>query len=90
LWKEDIRDRPVTVILAGRDSVIDAKAIRAYLLGSDSWALETTDLMDLRRKDDGLDVIWFEDMDYGQVFDKKRTRSRLVEVVWTFCKEYRT
>ncbi|KAJ3453764.1 hypothetical protein MRS44_018396 [Fusarium solani] len=87
LWKEDIQDRPVTVVLAGRDSVIDTKAIRAYLLGSDNWALETTDLMDLGRKDDGLDVIWFQDLDHGQVFDEKRTRSRLVEIVWTFCKQ---
>ncbi|RMJ13501.1 hypothetical protein CDV36_006850 [Fusarium kuroshium] len=86
LWKEDIQDRPVTVVLAGRDSVIDTKSIRAYLLGSGNWALETTDLMDLGRKDDGLDVIWFQDLDHGQVFDEKRTRSRLVEIVWTFCR----
>ncbi|KAH7200779.1 hypothetical protein BKA60DRAFT_658606 [Fusarium oxysporum] len=77
LWKEDIRDHPVTVVLAGRDSVIDTKAIRAYLLGSDNWILETTDLMDLGQKD----------LDHGQVFDEKRTRSSLVEIVWTFCKK---
>ncbi|UPK96655.1 hypothetical protein LCI18_007590 [Fusarium solani-melongenae] len=47
------------------DSVIDTKSIRAYLLGSDNWALETTDLMDLGRKDDGLDVIWFQDLGHG-------------------------
>ncbi|KAH6871131.1 hypothetical protein B0T10DRAFT_523209 [Thelonectria olida] len=87
LWKEDIQDRPVTVVLAGRDSVIDTKTIRAYLMGSDNWALEPTDLMDLGRKDDGLDVIWFQDLDHGQVFDEKRTRRRLVEIVWTFCKQ---
>ncbi|WKT54124.1 hypothetical protein QSH57_004708 [Fusarium oxysporum f. sp. vasinfectum] len=87
LWKEDIRDHPVTVVLAGRDSVIDTKAIRAYLLGSDNWILETTDLMDLGQKGDRLDVIWFQDLDHGQVFDEKRTRSSLVEIVWTFCKK---
>jgi hypothetical protein len=87
LWKEDIRDHPVTVALAGRDSVIDTKAIRAYLLGSDNWTLETTDLMDLGQNGDGLDVIWFQDLDHGQVFDEKRTRSSLVEIVWTLCKK---
>ncbi|KAF4447316.1 hypothetical protein F53441_9140 [Fusarium austroafricanum] len=87
LWKEDIRDHPVTVVLAGRDSVIDAGAIRAYLLGSDNWTLETTDLRDLGQKGDRLDVIWFQDLDHGQVFDEKRTRSSLVEIVWTFCKK---
>jgi hypothetical protein len=87
LWKEDIRDHPVTVVLAGRDSVIDTKAIRAYLLGSDNWTLETTDLRDFGQKGDRLDVVWFEDLDHGQVFDEKRTRSSLVEIVWTFCKK---
>jgi len=72
LWKEDIRDHPVTVALAGRDSVIDTKAIRAYLLGQNG---------------NGLDVIWFQDLDHGQVFDEKRTRSSLVEIVWTLCKK---
>jgi hypothetical protein len=43
--------------------------------------------MDLGQKDDRLDVIWFEDLDHGQVFDEKRTRSSLVEIVWTFGKE---
>jgi pimeloyl-ACP methyl ester carboxylesterase len=85
LWKEDIQDRPVAVVLAGRDSVIDTKAIRAYLLGSENWTLETMDLMDLGRKDDRLDVIWFQDLDHGQIFDQKRTRSSLLEIVWTFC-----
>ncbi|KAJ0126705.1 Uncharacterized protein HZ326_30188 [Fusarium oxysporum f. sp. albedinis] len=58
LWKEDIRDHPVTVVLARRDGGIDTKAIRAHLLRSDNWALETTDLIDLGRKDDRLYVIW--------------------------------
>jgi hypothetical protein len=77
----------VTVALAGRDSVIDTKAIRAYLLGSDNWTLETTDLMELGKKGDRLDVTWFQNMDHGQVFDEKRTRSSLVEIVRTFCKK---
>ncbi|CEI67841.1 unnamed protein product [Fusarium venenatum] len=87
LWKEDIQDRPATVVLAGRDCVIDTKTIRAYLLGLDKWALVTTDLMDRGRKDEGLDVIWFQDLDHGQVFDEKRTRSSLVKVIWNLCKQ---
>jgi hypothetical protein len=75
------------VVLAGRDCVIDTKTIRAYLLGLDKWALVTTDLMDRGRKDEGLDVIWFQDLDHGQVFDEKRTRSSLVKVIWNLCKQ---
>jgi hypothetical protein len=85
LWKEDIQDRPAAVVLAGRDSVIDTRAIRAYLLGSENWVLEKADKSNLERKNDKMNVIWFEDLDHGQVFDEKKTRSGLVEIVRTFC-----
>lgn len=76
----------VAVVLAGRDSVIDAKTIGAYLTGSVGWTLDTWSWKDGVWKGDGLDVWWFQDLDHGQVFDEKRTRSRLVQVVKRFCK----
>ncbi|KLO83816.1 uncharacterized protein LW93_600 [Fusarium fujikuroi] len=87
LWKEDLQDRPVAVALASRDSIIDTKSIRAYLVGSKDWAQspnkETGEIL----SDGKLDVIWFEDLDHGQAFDHKTTRLRLVETVRAFCKE---
>ena len=80
----------MTVVLAGRDSVIDTKAIRAYLLGSDNWTLETTDVIDFGQNGDELDVVWFQDLDHGEVFNEKSTRSSLVKIVWTLCKKYKT
>lgn len=87
LWKEDLQDRPVAVALASRDSIIDTKSIRAYLVGSKDWAQspnkETGEIL----SDGKLDVIWFEELDHGQAFDHKTTRLRLVETVRAFCKE---
>ena len=80
----------MTVVLAGRDSVIDTKAIRAYLLGSDNWTLETTDVIDFGQNGDELDVVWFQDLDHGEVFNEKSTRSSLVKIVWTLCKKHKT
>ncbi|KAJ3542277.1 hypothetical protein NM208_g4188 [Fusarium decemcellulare] len=41
LWKEDIRDHRVAVVLAGRDVIVDTNTIGAYLTGKDDWSLET-------------------------------------------------
>jgi hypothetical protein len=73
------------VVLAGKDSVIDTRAIRAYLLGSESWASEQVESSDPSKKSGQMDVVWFEDLDHGQVFDHKKTRNSVVEIVQMFC-----
>lgn len=77
----------MAVALASRDSIIDTKSIRAYLVGSKNWAQspnkETGEIL----SDGKLDVIWFEELDHGQAFDYKTTRLRLVETIRAFCKE---
>ncbi|KIL87061.1 hypothetical protein FAVG1_09615 [Fusarium avenaceum] len=85
LWKEDIQDRPAAVVLAGRDSVIDTRAIRAYLQGSESWASEKVDVSNPSSKSGQMDVVWFEDFDHGQVFDHKKTRNSVVKIIRKFC-----
>lgn len=32
-----------------------------------------------------MEILWFEYLDHGQVFDKRATRVRLVEVVQKYC-----
>ncbi|KAI7722968.1 hypothetical protein KC353_g20 [Hortaea werneckii] len=36
-------------------------------------------------KGKGLEVLWFEHLDHGQVFDRKTTMARLAEVVQNYC-----
>ncbi|KAH7120191.1 hypothetical protein B0J13DRAFT_649674 [Dactylonectria estremocensis] len=74
LWKEDIQGHRASVMLAGSDIVIDTKTIGAH------WE-------DGIWKGDGLDVVWFQDLDHGQVFDKRSRRGRLVDIVRRFCVE---
>ena len=87
LWKEDIHGHRVTVVLAGRDIVIDSKVIRAYLTGSADGALEAGGAEGEVWEGDGVEVGWFPNLDHGQVFDKKRPRSRLVQIVRRFCEQ---
>ncbi|KAH7118145.1 hypothetical protein B0J13DRAFT_532965 [Dactylonectria estremocensis] len=87
LWKEDIQGHRVTVVLASSDIVVNTKAIGAYLTGADDWILETSHWEDGIWKGNGLDVLWFQDLDHGQVFDTRRMRGRLVNIVRRFCVE---
>ncbi|KAB5518707.1 hypothetical protein GE09DRAFT_1208261 [Coniochaeta sp. 2T2.1] len=81
LWKEDIQNHQVAVALAGKDLIVDTKAIGAYLTGANDWTLETGGWKDGVLKGIGLNVLWFQELDHGQVFDRKRARMKLVEVV---------
>ncbi|MCJ1358971.1 MAG: hypothetical protein MMC33_008971 [Icmadophila ericetorum] len=36
-------------------------------------------------KGKGLDILWFEDLDHAQVFDSKRNRRKLVDIVRAYC-----
>ncbi|CAI6089270.1 unnamed protein product [Clonostachys chloroleuca] len=87
LWKEDIQSRRVSVALAGRDIVTNAEIIRAYLTSSDDWFTATGGRADGLWRGDCLDVLWFQDLDHGQAFDEKETRSRLIQVAKDLCRE---
>lgn len=81
LWKEDIQGHSVSVVLSGRDSIIDAKVIGAYLTGAPDGGLDTERWKDGVWKGGLLEVLWFPDLDHGQAFDGKKARRRLVDVV---------
>lgn len=80
LWKEDLTDRKVTVVLCGRDLIVDTKTVRAYLAGEGKWE-------DTLRTSNNLDVLWFEGIDHAQVFDKMVDRKRLISVLRRYCNE---
>lgn len=67
--------------------MVDTKVIMAYLMGSDSWSSGDDIKGDTVWRDDELEVLWFGDLDHGQVFTKKSTRRQLVQIVRDFCKE---
>ena len=88
LWKEDIQGRRVTIALAGNDIVVDTSVVRAYLIGSVGsfgYNLHVWDGGNVEMKGDSL--LWFPDLDHGQVFARKKTRRILAGVVRELCKE---
>ena len=62
------------------------------MTGGDDWIVSSADWGDGGRKDGDwksgdLEVLWFLGFHHGQVFDDKRTRQRLVDIVKRFCIE---
>ena len=95
LWKEDIRDCKVTVALSGRDLIVNTQAVGKYLAEDEpgyerfltedeSGSGEIDAWKESSWKGEGLDILWFEDVDHAQVFEKARHYRRLVEVVRSY------
>ena len=88
----------VTVSLASRDSIIDTEAVGNYLAQGSAvdHAMEKCNGLPEAGdgvawkgkswKGKGLEVLCFEDCDHGQAFERKKMRTRLVEVVRGYCK----
>ena len=85
MWKEDIRNHRVTVVLGGKDLIVDTEVVKAYLTENESVGPGKGSWKGGVWKGDGLDVLWFPELDHAQVFDTKSTRARLVKIVRSYC-----
>jgi pimeloyl-ACP methyl ester carboxylesterase len=75
LWKEELRNRDVTVALGGKDAVVDSPTVRKYLLGSREWGGNES------WTGNGLDVVWFEGFNHAEMFDWKTSYRMLAEIL---------
>lgn len=105
IWKEDLGlnennnqgGRNVTVVLGGKDLIVDAEAVGQYLMSSSSEGTltaskeaastgsETRETQNAwKRKPwvgSGLEVLWYEHLDHAQVFDREKTRRPVIKAV---------
>ncbi len=84
IWKSDIKDRRTTVVLSGKDLIVDTETVGRYLVADDSGTVIDENWKDRTWKGNGLDVIWFDDLDHAQVFDSKANCAILVNVVRSY------
>ena len=91
LWKHDIEGRRVTVALSGQDLIVDTNTVGRYLTQDgplSSHAQSSHAHCKWKQNDwkgDGLDVLWFQELDHAQAFDYKKARFALVDVVKSYC-----
>ena len=85
LWKHELTGRNVTVSLSGRDLIVNTVTVARYLAGEDDLIEDQWRYRGW--KGQGLDVVWFEELDHAQVFDKRKNRQKLVDIVRAYSKQ---
>lgn len=86
LWRHEIGNRPTTVSLCGKDLIVDTESVGRYLAGGeDGHSSESQAWKHMEWSGEGLDLIWFHDLDHAQVFDKKQTYQILIDVIQEYC-----
>jgi pimeloyl-ACP methyl ester carboxylesterase len=90
LWKEELKGRRVTVVLSGKDIIIDTETMGRYLTREDGVKTIDDRRDDAWKKDnwtgEGLEVLWFDDLNHAQVFDTKKDCRVLLDVMLQYCK----
>jgi len=116
LWKEDLgvkgkkrgEGRNVTVVLSGKDLIVNTETVGQYLAASSSQRLavkgkvfETLDrngratFTEIGNEataawkaspwtGSGLEILWFDHLDHGQVFDFEETRKPLIKAIGVY------
>ena len=68
LWKEDIQNHHTTVVLAGRDAIVNTKLVQKYLAEEDDWSLKTGNRDTKTWNGNQLDVLQFKIWIMGRSF----------------------
>ncbi|KAG8528578.1 uncharacterized protein KY384_006265 [Bacidia gigantensis] len=83
LWREDLHGRKVTVVLCGKDLIVDTEAVGRYLGDSpksdDSWKTQAW-------RGEELDILWYPDLNHSQVFGERDDRGRILRAIGSYCR----
>ncbi|KAI0245885.1 hypothetical protein BJV78DRAFT_1259315 [Lactifluus subvellereus] len=77
---------PVAVSLSGRDQIVDACAVRSYLTGGEQEDAAGAVESPSRWAQDGLEVLYFPELDHATVFDARKDRAALLEILGRFVR----
>jgi len=97
LWREDVLPSrrggyPTTVSFGGWDLIVGTEGVGSYLAGdqdgerkqgSQDWKNKS---WTGSRDSDAVEVIWWPELDHAQVFDRKSSRRKLVNVLEVYCR----
>jgi hypothetical protein len=103
IWKEDLgikaekdqqEGRDVTVVLSGKDLIVDTQTVGEYLVGSSKfWAMDKEAAQPAAQPwknmpwvGYGLELLWFEQLDHAQVFDIEDTRRPVIRAISVYSK----
>ena len=98
LWKDDLQGRNTTVALSGKDIIAPTTIVGRYLFTntpsrnrSETQGSDQDDLDDAWKESawrgEGLDVLWFEQCDHAELFDKRRDFDKVVNAINTYSNQ---
>lgn len=76
LWREDLAGRDAAVVLCGEDQIVDTREVRRYLTGTDD--------VSFRWQGDGLEVLYYPELDHSNQFQYAECRQPMLEVLSRF------
>ncbi|KAJ6181465.1 hypothetical protein N7485_000107 [Penicillium canescens] len=91
LWKEELgikaennqEGRNITVVLSGKDLIVNTEIVGQYLMGC-SWMAKEKREWAWKNKPwigYGLELLWFEQLDHAQIFDSETTRRPVIRAI---------
>lgn len=83
IWKHELKGRRVTVVLSGKDLIVDTDTVGRYL-AKDENCVTGSAWKERTWHGRGLDIIWKDDLDHAQVFDTKKNCEMLAKVVTNY------
>ncbi|KAJ5888714.1 hypothetical protein N7495_008755 [Penicillium taxi] len=96
IWKEDLGvngenfrkiGRNVTVVLSGKDLIVDTEAVGRYLVASSEVNAQKEATQAWKHKPwtgYGLELLWYEQLDHAQVFESKDTRLPVIKAISSY------
>ncbi|KAK5662157.1 hypothetical protein OQA88_8062 [Cercophora sp. LCS_1] len=92
IWREELvgQNRKVAASLAGRDLIVDTRAVARYLASEGDFTGEEEDVFDVAVDGNylgtsGVEILWFPRLDHAQAFEERRDWRRVGEVVRKYC-----
>ena len=91
LWKDEMRGRRITVVLGGKDIILDSHAVRKYLMDdpeldaefvdSRSYSVERSD----SKKSRDMRLVWYDHCNHAGMFDTAIDWEPLVDELLRHC-----
>lgn len=83
LWKEDLVDHRISVVLSGRDQIVDTREVWQYLTG-EALPSPNPGVSHSSWQKDNWEVLYFPDLDHSNVFDTAALRRPVVSMITKF------
>ncbi|KAK0612083.1 alpha beta hydrolase fold family [Immersiella caudata] len=91
LWKDDMKGMDMTIVLSGKDIIIEPHGVKRYLLEGEELGFRFVDSRDHEKQggkglgNRGLGLLWYDHVNHAEMFDTAEDRRLLVDILNRYC-----